>query len=369
MKKFSGIYLDKKTSKYYVSTTFMTKDGFEIRKCKRGFDNQRDADKWKQETKIYYASIDIGREQIKKTPTEDMIDEYLKSVKLKVKKTTFQDIKSTLNNHFGAFFKYKLLNNLTPQEIQKYYNELCEKDINTHSKNVILSKIINFLDWLDVMEMIEPDIVRKFKRILVKFDNLTPSKNDFYTVEEINTLINSIDNSTPLLRIEKLFYELCAYGGLRIGEALGIMYEDFDFENNTVRVSKQEQEKPKHEILPYTKTNQIKIVDIPEFILKQVELCKQDAKDDYVFFNVIRRIAIRRLFDNRTKSLGLKRVKIHDLRHSYCTMLYELNADEKYVAKQMGHSTAKTSRLTYEHLTNKVKESNKNNIVNKLDLK
>ena len=103
-KKYSGIYLDKKNNTYYVSTTFITKDGFEVRKCKRGFTTQREAEAWKQKEKIKISNMELNAEEKKKTKLEIMFDEYMKYQKLRVKPSTYEQKKSYLANHFIPYF-------------------------------------------------------------------------------------------------------------------------------------------------------------------------------------------------------------------------------------------------------------------------
>ena len=48
----------------------------------------------------------------------------------------------------------------------------------------------------------------------------------------------------------------------------------------------------------------------------------------------------------------------HDLRHTYCTMLYEAGVDVLTAKEQMGHSDVKTTLGIYTHLDSTHKQRN-----------
>lgn len=367
-KKYSGIYLDKNTNKYYVSTTFITRDGYEVKKCKRGFETQREADLWKQEQKLFFSKIDLTSIENRKTPLEEMLVKYCSAERIRLKPTTIANKKIILEKHFIPYFKTKILNDITPAQIQEFYEILCKKSLKTSSLNATIDIISCFLDWLDLMEFIETSTNKKFKRILLRQEKQEETSNGFLSQDELKKLMQIIDASTPNGKERRLFYSLCAYAGLRCGEALGLFYGDIDFNDNTIRVDKQEQFiNGKIIISNYTKTNQIKVVDVPQdlidYILEYKQMTNSD-NDDRILNKS--RTYYRECLKDDLKKANLKQIRIHDLRHSYCTMLYEMGADEKYVAKQMGHTSSITSKNVYEHLTNKKNEKNKIEVITKL---
>jgi integrase len=356
-KKYKGVYLDKNTNKYYVSTTFMTKDGYEVKKTKRGFETAKQANAWKEEQKVNFSKVN-GDQVIKtKTPTEQLLVDYVKFKKAKLKISTLSILKNILDNHFINYFKNKNLNDLKAKEIQDYYLYIATLENNNRYKNLILTYVDGFLDWCDLMEVVSPSIVRKFKQILIKFTEIQKAKSDYLTHDELKYLVENTEDKT-----ERLMYSILGFAGLRKGELLALQFKDIDFINDTIDVYKQKQYnsiQKKYIIVEYTKTNQNKRVDIPhwvsEYALELMQI-KNATGDKYIFNYSIG--LPNQLLERRLDKLNLKQVKIHDLRHSFTTMLYELGADGKYVAKQLGHSNEMTSRKVYEHLTEKQEQNN-----------
>ena len=151
-----------------------------------------------------------------------------------------------------------------------------------------------------------------------------------------------------------------------------------DIKNCTIVINKQIQTitsngKTEDILVKYTKTNSNRIVNLPKWLIKEIKeyhsqyvkhikLEKEEYNDTIFPYKVVR---INRILNKHLKNANLKHIKVHDLRHSYCTMLYENGADSKFVQKQLGHSSDRTSRDIYEHLTNKM-ELKGIKIVNKL---
>jgi len=54
-----------------------------------------------------------------------------------------------------------------------------------------------------------------------------------------------------------------------------------------------------------------------------------------------------------TERRGLKKIRFHDLRHSYATLLIEAGASMKAIQKQLGHAKEQTTSNIYAHVTKK----------------
>ena len=54
--------------------------------------------------------------------------------------------------------------------------------------------------------------------------------------------------------------------------------------------------------------------------------------------------------DRGCKQTGVKRIRIHDLRHTYATRCFEAGVELKAIADQLGHASPKTSYELYIHL-------------------
>ena len=310
--------------------------------------------------------------------TEVMVEEYLKTRKVNLKPYSFSIINNIINKHFLSYFKDIDLNKLKPKDINDYYLMIANLDLKPKTKNNIISSVMVLIEWLDIMEFIDISITRKFKQILKMFPLTESPKSDYLTINEIKKLIDAIEITDIESEREKLMIEVLSFSGLRKSELRGLTFNDIDARRNIININKQIQTiindgVTKEVLVKYTKTNKNRVVNLPKWLVKNIReyqtkylsYIKENKIEynEYIFpYKVVR---INRILNKYLKKANLKHIKVHDLRHSYCTMLYDNGADSKFVQKQLGHSSDRTSRDIYEHLTNKM-EKKGIQIVNKL---
>lgn len=179
-------------------------------------------------------------------------------------------------------------------------------------------------------------------------------KYNYYTIGEFNRLLSVI--SVPE---DKLLFSLLFYYGLRIGELRGL--EVCDFKSDRISINKELTNKGRfggQEVLdPKTSSSYREypyIKDI-EALFKAVKDSKKLKKNDYVFLNtkkdkVIGETSIRRKLDNYSSKAHIKRIKIHEFRHSCATYLINEDVDPKDIASWLGHSSVDTTLRVYAHL-------------------
>ena len=59
---------------------------------------------------------------------------------------------------------------------------------------------------------------------------------------------------------------------------------------------------------------------------------------------------VTRVFHPALKNAGVKRIRFHDLRHTYATLMISAGCNIKVLQRQMGHSSIQTTLDTYAHL-------------------
>ena len=276
--------------------------------------------------------------------TEEMVNNYLETRSVNLKPYSYSIIKNIINKHFLSYFKNILLNSLEPKDINNYYLYIAKLKLKPKTKNNIISSVLLLIDWLDIMEYINISISRKFKQILKMFPLTESPKSDYLTIKEIKQLLDSIDDNNLENKREKLMIKLLAFSGLRKSELRGLTFNDIDYKNNTIIINKQIQTitndgKTTEVLVKYTKTNKNRIVDLPKWLIKEIKeynkyylsiiKINKEEYNEYIFpYKVVK---INRILDKYLKKANIRHIKVHDLRHSYCTMLYENGADSKFV--------------------------------------
>ena len=147
-------------------------------------------------------------------------------------------------------------------------------------------------------------------------------------------------------------FEVLYWTGIRCGELLALTRKDFDLENKTLKINKSLQvlEGEIHITPPKTEKSN-RTITLPDFLVKEMEdyiesLYKIDDKTR--IFPISKSYLAWEMIKGCEKT-GVKRIRIHDLRHSHCALLIKMGYSTVQIGERLGHeSTVITDR--YAHL-------------------
>lgn len=165
---------------------------------------------------------------------------------------------------------------------------------------------------------------------------------------------------------------LMMLSGLRRGEATALQWNDIDFEKNTITVTRSYNFKQSEFKKP--KNNKSRVVTVPQLLIDY--LAALPRVSPFVLTSakglMMTDTAWKRLYDSYMKDLNLrygafvttlnkfaptkapmliKPFTPHELRHTFCTIMYEAGVDVLTAKEQMGHSDVKTTLSIYTHLS------------------
>ena len=184
--------------------------------------------------------------------------------------------------------------------------------------------------------------------------------------------------------------------GLRLGEAFAITWEDIDFNNSTMTISKQLQwdDKIKMWYITPPKYNSVRTIDIDNELLELLQETKEHQKRAKEYYNnyyttlyidnnnyinesngtPIHFINVRenggfiqpRIMQHTSSVIHrtFPEFDFHSLRHTHCTMLIENNIPLKYIQERLGHKNIKVTMDIYNHITESQKLTGKEMIDN-----
>ena len=140
---------------------------------------------------------------------------------------------------------------------------------------------------------------------------------------------------------------------MREGELLALTLNDFDFDNNTVSITKNYARLGYEEIIQVPKTPKSKrTITLPAEIMEMVKEYSSmlyDYKPTDRLFLTSKQSLTREMIRGCTAS-GVKRIRIHDLRHSHASLLIELGFAPLLISERLGHENIETTLNTYSHL-------------------
>ncbi len=234
-------------------------------------------------------------------------------------------------NALEAYFDNgKPVNNITPENIQKYIEYLRNKrnlknsSINRHLE--ILSKMYNLA--IDNNELTENPL-RKVQKL--KEDN---HRIRFLTSDEERRLFESVELNAPFL---KPIITTALQTGMRKGELLNLQWCNVDFINRLIH-------------LLDTKTNKSREIPISDE-LYGVLLCLP-MPTQYVFTNPetnLPYVDIKKSWHKVLNHAQIKNFRFHDLRHTFATRLVMAGVDFLTIMEILGHTSLQTT-MRYSHV-------------------
>lgn len=190
----------------------------------------------------------------------------------------------------------------------------------------------------------------------------TKSKK-YYTTAQVREVLQLLQKEPENWR---LFFTSAMIGGFRRGELLALEWNDVDFENKVLRISKSVANK---QIIKSTKTGKSRLVAMPKWFMDDLEKYKlnwiKDKNDnldlwvnkisDLVFHNGIGDTYYKTVPSQRwrefTTENEINHIRLHDLRHTAATLLLEDGVDLKVIQERHGHSNFETTANIYAHVT------------------
>lgn len=298
--------------------------------------------------------ISIGKSENTDYTFNKIFDEYYIYKSDKIRPTSLSRLKVQYK-HIEPYLGNIKITKLNLQQFTQWKNELNKTNLSTNYKNKVFSlikEIINYANKMYDVKSVIPDKVGKFV-------NPTEIKKemDFYTYEEFQQFINSVDNLTY-----KSFFSLIYYCGLRLGEAQALKWSDIDFKKKQISINKSLTTKLKGEkyvILPPKTKSSIRTLPLPNKVTELFKTlyneCKQiDGfnKECFVLgvFNPLPDTTIKQKRDVYCKLANIKKIRIHDFRHSCASLLINNGANITLVAKYLGHSNISMTLNTYSHM-------------------
>ncbi len=143
------------------------------------------------------------------------------------------------------------------------------------------------------------------------------------------------------------------YCGLRIGELEALTAKDIDTTAGTININKTYHLIDGKGIVTPPKTEKAnRTITIPAFLCERIEQYKSmfyDLQSDEQLFKASHSFYARQL-ETHTKTAVVKRIRLHDLRHSHASLLIEMGFSALLVSERLGHENVSTTLNIYSHL-------------------
>ena len=305
---------------------------------KRGFATKREAEEWLRNFLITQkADFDMK--------FADFWKMYCADMETRLREHTMRTKKYIVELKILPYFGNKRVNDITAADIRQWQNELIKMGYSpTYLKTINnqLSAIFNYaVRYYDLKS-----------NPCAKAGSMGKSKAeemDFWTGEEFRKFIDSVMNK----RLSYMAFMTLYWTGMRMGELLALNPKDVDLEKRTISITKSYQRLGKKDVITPPKTPKSKrVITIPEFLAADIkdymDSLYELQENDRLF--PITKYYLEHEMQRGIKESGVKRIRVHDLRHSHASMLIELGFSPLEIANRLGHEKVETTLNTYAHL-------------------
>jgi len=301
--------------------------GAKVKRWKTGTNNKTMAND--QETMIKNDLMKgmIVSEKARSIPFSEWAESYLALDRVQNLRT-YKDRVNSIRLQMIPFFGKKLLNVITPEDVEAYRSNRMRKN----GKKATLGTINNEHTMLKHMlsvavqrGLLEVNVAKK-----VPIPNPNNERDRVLTHEEWTKLY---DNAAPHLKpILLLAYHL----GPRLGEILGLTWDRVDLKRGFIQMRSQD-----------TKTNDPRLVPMTPEVKECIsELTKvRHLSTNHVFLYEGNSVnEVKRAFHTAKKNAGIENFRFHDLRHCAATNLRRAGVDTVTAMKIVGHKSEKMHR-------------------------
>lgn len=310
---------------------------------KRGFRTKKEALEYEREFLLMKSKdLNMGFEQFVKV--------YLADVKPQIKYNTYLTKEHTIRTHILPYFRNKTIAEITATDIIQWQNEL----LSARDKNdrpyaptylrTVQNQLNAIMNHAHRYYGLSDNPVNKVK----KMGKAKAKEMLFWTKEEYLKFAE-IMKEKP---ISYYAFEILYWTGIREGELLALTRKDVDLENRKLHINKSFQKLKGEEYVTDPKTEKSnRIIDLPDFLCDELEdffgmIYKCKAETRLFTFS---KSYLHHEMDRGANAAGVKRIRIHDIRHSHVALLIELGFSPVEIAERMGHEGISVT-YTYSHL-------------------
>ena len=288
----------------------------------------------------------------------DAFEKWLKIYQTKVKETTYTNTMLIYKNHILPVFKDMRLKDITPSKCQSFALSLSH----LVKGKVIFNYAKTIMDYGIKIYNIPSN---PFDKVILPDFKKSQKKINFLEPDQAAALIDYYRYDLEWYTI----FRLMIYAGLRRGELLAMTWDQVNFKENQITINKNLGIGEYQQVIitsPKNK-NSIGTIDIDQETMLALKELKLKSKTNIIFTNKAGDYKRLSDIDDRLKralkNLGLKPIRVHDLRHTHASLLFASGADMKYVQQRLRHGRIETTMNIYTHVTKAKKTENLNNFI------
>lgn len=306
-----GAFKNEKNGTWYVQFRYTDWQGLRQQKLKRGFATKREAQEWERAF-LTEKKADVTM------PFKTFTELYEKDVRPKLKENTWLTKEHIIKTKILPYFEHKRLCDISAKNVIAWQNEIRKM---TNSSGELLSQ--------GYLKTIHNQLSSLFNHAIKIYGlRLNPASTvgnigkeerkemSYWTVEEYSKFSDEMMDKP----ISYYAFQMLYWTGIRVGELLALTAGDFDFKNNMLTINKSYQRLHGEDVITPPKTEKSnRTIKMPQFLCDEMQeylkMFYSPNNSDRIF--PISKSYLHHEMDRGSKAAGVKRIRIHDLRHPY----------------------------------------------------
>jgi integrase len=306
----------------------------------------------------------------------DYMIDWLESIKHAVAETTYYGYKLVIENHIVPYFRKKGLElmSLRPHHIQSYYLHKMENGISAKTVHRHHANIHKALKDAHELEYIRDNPASK-----VRMPKTEVYRGSFYTPDELRKLIRTTKETRYEVPVM-----IASWFGMRRGEIIGLKWEAINLNAKALHMYGTVIDMGTEDGLsyrPFGKTSSsIRTFPLSDDMVEYFQNLKKRQQEnkklagnsynmDWIEYvcvddvgNIIRPGYLSSNFAKFLESVGLRKIRFHDLRHTNASLLLDGGASLKEIQDWLGHKKFSTTADVYAHTLSGAKQGLSNTI-------
>ena len=333
-------YKDEKTGKWFAKFYYTNWQGIKKQKWKRGFATKKEA--------LGFERDFLEKQSANPDMTfQNLYEIYMEDMAARLKQSTLLTKKAVLQTHILPFFGSKPINEIKASDVRRWQAKLMSSPNNysqTYLKkiNTELNSIINYAKRfydLNTNPCGKAGTIGKAKA----------EEMDYWTYDEYIAFREGVKDKS----LSYICFEVLYWTGMREGELLALSPADIDLDNKTISINRTYQRIEGKDVFTSPKTRKSKRkIPIPDFLCQELSDYIQSRymlDADERLFPVTKSYLSHEMIRG-CKNTGVKKIRIHDIRHSHASLLINQGCDALMLADRLRHEKVSTTLNTYSHL-------------------
>lgn len=262
-----------------------------------------------------------------------------------VKRSTYDSYALIVRLHLVPHFGNRWLNQITPGDVQTFLSRKTrDENLTPKTASNILVPLKRMFHHAVVWGILTADPTARIQKPRIEVPEM-----DYLSPDELQAFLGAV--RAPYMP----FFLTAVMTGMRRGELLALKWSDVDWDRSEIIVQRSLYKGGF--VSPKTKAATRRIVMSPHLkdTLRAHNLQARRSDLELIFCNehghpLDPDNLVKREFLPALDRAGLRRIRFHDLRHTYASLLIAQGENVKFVQSQLGHTSAKTTLDRYSHL-------------------